>query len=101
MDYIALGATVQFFCSKRFLVDSHRKTSKHQRALGSRSEQLIPHTSRTFLKSSDTDFVEKVTKAVLSADAVHDTFCFVCFYQPAFCRVCVFILWTSCLLINK
>jgi len=22
-------------------------------------------------------------------------------YQPAFCRVCVFILWTSCLLINK
>ena len=24
-----------------------------------------------------------------------------CFYQPAFCRVCVFILWTSCLLINK
>jgi len=29
------------------------------------------------------------------------TFCIVCFYQPAFCRVCVFILWTSCLLINK
>jgi len=29
------------------------------------------------------------------------TFCFVCFYQPAFCRVCVFILWTSCLLTNK
>jgi len=27
------------------------------------------------------------------------TFCFVCFYQPVFCRVCVFILWTSCLLI--
>ena len=27
--------------------------------------------------------------------------CFVCFYQPALCRVCVFILWTSCLLINK
>jgi len=23
------------------------------------------------------------------------------FYQPAFCRVWVFILWTSCLLINK
>ena len=22
------------------------------------------------------------------------TFCFVCFYQTAFCRVCVFILWT-------
>jgi len=29
------------------------------------------------------------------------TFCFVCFYQLAFCRVCVFILWTSCLLTNK
>ena len=29
------------------------------------------------------------------------TLCFVCFYRPAFCRVCVFILWTSCLLINK
>ena len=29
-------------CNKRFLVDSHRNTSKHQRALGSRSENLIP-----------------------------------------------------------
>ena len=29
------------------------------------------------------------------------TFYIVCFYQPAFCRVCVFILWASCLLINK
>jgi len=29
------------------------------------------------------------------------TFFLVCFYQPAFCRVCVFILWTSCLVINK
>jgi len=26
------------------------------------------------------------------------TFCIVCFYQPAFCRVCVSILWTSYLL---
>jgi len=25
------------------------------------------------------------------------TFCFVCFYQPALCRKCVFVLWTSCL----
>ena len=55
-------------CSKRFLVDSYRKTSKHQKALCCRSEQLIPHTSQTLLKSSDTDFVEKVTKALLSAD---------------------------------
>ena len=55
-------------CNKRFLVDSHRNTSKHQKALGSRSEDLIPQTSQSFLRSSDTDFVEKVTKAFLSAD---------------------------------
>ena len=55
-------------CNKRFLVDSHRNTSKHQKALGSKSENLIPQTSQTFLRSSDTHFVEKVTKAVLSAD---------------------------------
>ena len=36
--------------------------------MGSRSENLIPQTSQTFLRSSDTDFVEKVTKAFLSAD---------------------------------
>jgi len=29
------------------------------------------------------------------------TFCFVCLYQPAFCRVCVLVLWTPCLLTNK
>ena len=55
-------------CNKRFLVDSHRNTSKHQKALRSRSENLIPLTSQTFSRSSDTDFVEKVTKAFLSAD---------------------------------
>ena len=55
-------------CNKRFLVDSHRNTSKHQKALDSRSENLIPQTSQTFLRSSDTDVVEKVTKAFLSAD---------------------------------
>ena len=55
-------------CNKRFLVDSHQNTSKHQKALGSRYEHLIPQTSKTFLRSSDTDFVEKVTKAFLSAD---------------------------------
>ena len=53
--------------NKRFLVDSHRNTSKHQKALGNRSENLITHTSQTFSRSSDTDFVEKVTKAFLSA----------------------------------
>ena len=55
-------------CNKSFLVDSHRNTSKHQKALGSISENLIPQTSQTFLGSSNTDFVEKVAKAFLSAD---------------------------------
>ena len=57
-----------FFCNQHFLVDSHQNTSKHQKALGSRSENLIPQTSQTFFRSSDTNFVEKVTKAFLSAD---------------------------------
>ena len=56
------------FCFKRFLVDSHRNTSKHQKALGSRSENFITQTSQTFFRSSDTDFVEKVNKAFSSAD---------------------------------
>ena len=55
-------------CNKRFLVDSYRTTSKDQKALGSRSENLVPQISQTFLRSSDTDFVEKVTKKFLSAD---------------------------------
>ena len=55
-------------CNKRFLVDSHQNTSKHQKALNSRSENLIPQTWQTFLRSSNTNFVEKVTKAFLSAD---------------------------------
>ena len=38
-------------CNKRFLVDSNRNTSKHQKTLGSRSENLIPQTSQTFLRS--------------------------------------------------
>ena len=37
-------------CNKCFLVDSHRNTSKHQNALGSRSENLIPQTSQMFLR---------------------------------------------------
>ena len=35
-------------CNKRFLVDSHQNTSKHQKALGSRSEDLIPQTLQRF-----------------------------------------------------
>ena len=53
-------------CNKRFLVDSHQNTSKHQKALGSRSENLIPQALQTCLRSSDIDFVEKTTKALLS-----------------------------------
>ena len=55
-------------CNKCFLFDSHRNTSKHQKVLNSRSENLIPRLRKPFLRSSDTDFVEKVTKAFLSAD---------------------------------
>ena len=55
-------------CNKRFLIDSHRNTSKHQKALDGRSENFIPQTLQSFLRSSDTDFVQKVTKAFLSAD---------------------------------
>ena len=55
-------------CCERFLIDDHRKTSKHQKEFGNRSEQLIPHTSHSFLESSHTDFLEMVTKKFLSAD---------------------------------
>ena len=34
--------------NKRFLVDSHRNTSKHQKALDSRSKNLIPRLRKCF-----------------------------------------------------
>ena len=52
------------YCNKRFLVDFHRNMSKHQTALGNKSEDLIPQTSQTFLRSSDTDFVEKGNQGI-------------------------------------
>ena len=55
-------------CNKRFLVDSHHNTSKHQKALCSRSENLVPQTSQTFSRNSDINFAEKVSKAFLSAN---------------------------------
>ena len=55
-------------CNKRFLVESHRNTSKDQKAFGSRSELRISHISQMFLRSSHSNFVEKVAKAILSAD---------------------------------
>jgi len=56
------------FCNKRILVESYRKTSKHQRAPRSRFEIFIPHALLTFLRISDNHFMGKLTKACLSAD---------------------------------
>ena len=67
INYITICVTA-VSCNKRFLVNCHQNTSKHQKVLGSRSKNRIPQTLQTFLRSSDTDFVEKVTKAFLSAD---------------------------------
>ena len=60
-------------CKKRFLVGSrpstsNRNTSKHEKAIDSRSELPFSHTLQTFLMSSNTDFIKKVTKAFLSVD---------------------------------
>jgi len=38
---------------------------------------------------------------ILPASVLCTTFCFVCLYQPALCSVCVFVLWTLCLLTDK
>ena len=48
------------FCSKCFLVESHRNAPKHQMTSGS-------ITLQTFLKSSNTDFLEKVIKSYFHA----------------------------------
>ena len=47
--WILCNCAVSF--NKRFLVDSHRNTSKHHKALGSRSENVIPQTSQMFLRT--------------------------------------------------
>ena len=59
---------VRVSCNNRFLVESHLNMFKHQITFGITSELLIPYTLQTFLKSSNTDFAEKVTKAFLSSD---------------------------------
>ena len=43
-------------CNKRFLVDSHRNRSKHQKALGSRSENL-----KTIIQQSAIYFILSLT----------------------------------------
>ena len=71
LDKFMESSNIQLCCNlcncavsyKCFLVDSHQNTSKHQQVLGSRSENLIPQTSQMFVRSSDTDFVEKIAKA--------------------------------------
>ena len=42
---------------KRFLVESHRNTSNHQKTLGTISELFIPHTLLAPLSSNNNDFV--------------------------------------------
>ena len=37
-------------CNKRFLFDSHQNTSKHQIALGNRSENLIPRQLQIYFE---------------------------------------------------
>ena len=56
------------FSHKHFLVGCHQNTTKHQKALGRWSQLLIPCTSQMFLRSSNTDFVKKVSKVFLSSD---------------------------------
>ena len=53
-------------CDKQFLVDSHRKTAKHQKQLPSSSSQ--PPQSQSFIQFGRKDFTESVTRAFLSAD---------------------------------
>ena len=55
-------------CNKCFLVESHGNTSEHQKTLYSSSQLLVSHTLQTILRSSNTDFVEKVTIGFLCAD---------------------------------
>ena len=50
-------------CSKKFFVDSHRQTAKHQKRLSQK-----PKGSQSFLKFCSQDFATKVTEVFLSAD---------------------------------
>ena len=61
--YCNLCCSCTVSCNKRCIVENNPNTFKHQKALGSRSELLILHISQTFLRSSNTDFVEEIIKA--------------------------------------
>jgi len=53
-------------CDKQFLVDSHRRTAKHQKQLPSSSTS--PPQSQSFIEFGPKDFTESVARAFLSAD---------------------------------
>ena len=66
-ELIAICAAACFLATNAF----SRKLSKYvqtPKSIRQLSELLIPHTSQTFLRSSNTNFVEKITKAFLLAD---------------------------------
>ena len=51
-------------CEKKFMVESHRHSVKHQNGL----KRTEASTTQTFIKPLAPNFAEKVTKAFLSAD---------------------------------
>ena len=50
-----------------FLVESHKKTFKHQEMLSNKSELQSLHYSQTLLKTISQNFVEKMNWGLLSA----------------------------------
>lgn len=52
-------------CTKRFFIENHRKSGKHQRQLNQETSRPAP---QGFLKVVPMDFAEKVCEAFLSAD---------------------------------
>ena len=65
-SYIAICVTVRFLETNACWFSS--KYGETWKIVRQQIWKSYPQTSQTFLRSSDTDFVEKVTKAFLSAD---------------------------------
>ena len=59
---ISICAALRFLATNAFLLKVIKIRPNTKRTIGSRSKLLIPHTSQTFLRSNNTNFVEKVTK---------------------------------------
>ena len=53
-------------CDKRFHIDCHRKSRKHQK--GVQALAVSAPATQSFLKTTSKDFTESVTRAFLSAD---------------------------------